>query len=53
LAYQDEFFVNNPLDVKEADEHALNFAFSPVSLFRSALNKHAIQTAVYGSCFLL
>jgi hypothetical protein len=26
LACQDEFFVNNPLDVEESDEHALNFA---------------------------
>jgi hypothetical protein len=26
LAYQDEFFVNNTLDVKENDEHDLDFA---------------------------
>jgi hypothetical protein len=26
LACQDEFFVNNPLDVKENNEHALDFA---------------------------
>jgi hypothetical protein len=25
LAYQGEFLVNNPLDVKENDEHALDF----------------------------
>jgi hypothetical protein len=33
LACQDEFFVNNPLDVKENDEHALDFALhlSPFS----------------------
>jgi hypothetical protein len=29
LACQDKFFVNNPLDVKENYEHALDF--SPVS----------------------
>jgi hypothetical protein len=26
LAHQDEFFVNNPLDVKENDEHSPDFA---------------------------
>jgi hypothetical protein len=26
LACQNEFFVNNPLDVKENDEHAFDFA---------------------------
>jgi hypothetical protein len=31
LACQDEFFVNNPLDVKENDEHALHLS----RLFRS------------------
>jgi hypothetical protein len=35
LGLQDEFFVNNPLDVKENDEHALNFAFHLSRLFRS------------------
>jgi hypothetical protein len=28
MACQDEFFVNNPLDVKENDDHALDFALS-------------------------
>jgi hypothetical protein len=31
LACQDEFFVNNPLDVKENDEHALQFSPLPRS----------------------
>jgi hypothetical protein len=26
LTCQDEFFINNPLDVKENDEHALGYA---------------------------
>jgi hypothetical protein len=26
LAYQDELFFNNPLDVKENNEHAIDFA---------------------------
>jgi hypothetical protein len=35
LAYQDKFFVNNPFDVKENDEHALGFTrhFSLGELF--------------------
>jgi hypothetical protein len=37
LACRGEFFVNNLLDVKENDEHALHFD---------------IQTPVYGSRFL-
>jgi hypothetical protein len=36
LACQDEFFVNNPLDVKENDGHALDFALHLFRLFRSA-----------------
>jgi hypothetical protein len=36
LASQDEFFVNNPLNVKENDEHSLDFA---LHLFQSALNR--------------
>jgi hypothetical protein len=28
LAYQDEFFVNNPLNAKNNDEHALGFALN-------------------------
>jgi hypothetical protein len=35
LAYQDELFVSNPFDVKENDEHALNFALHLSRLFRS------------------
>jgi hypothetical protein len=34
LVCQDEFFVNNPIDVKENDEHALHFALHPSCLFR-------------------
>jgi hypothetical protein len=33
MACQDEVFVNNPLDVKENDEHALDFAFRLSHLF--------------------
>jgi hypothetical protein len=33
LACQDEFFVNNPLDVKENDEHALDVAVHLSRLF--------------------
>jgi hypothetical protein len=35
LAWQDEFFVNNPLDIKENDEHAIDVAFPPSRLFWS------------------
>jgi hypothetical protein len=35
LACQDEFFVNNPLDAEENDEHALNFALHLSRLFWS------------------
>jgi hypothetical protein len=35
LASQDEFFVNNIFDVKENDEHALDFALNMSRLFRS------------------
>jgi hypothetical protein len=44
-----EFFVNNPLDVKENYEHALDFAFRLSRLFEFG---HAIQTHVYDSHFL-
>jgi hypothetical protein len=33
LACQDEFFINNPLDVKENDEHALDFALQLLRIF--------------------
>jgi hypothetical protein len=33
LAYQDEFFVNNSLNVKENDEYAPDFDLRPSSLF--------------------
>jgi hypothetical protein len=33
LACQDDFFVNNPLDVKENYEHALNFVLHLTRLF--------------------
>jgi hypothetical protein len=35
LAFQDEIFVSNPLDAKENDEHALDFALHLSRLFRS------------------
>jgi hypothetical protein len=31
LACQSEFFANNPLDIKENDEHALDLDFSMLS----------------------
>jgi hypothetical protein len=34
LACQNEFFVNNPLDVNENDEHSLDFAPYFSNLFR-------------------
>jgi hypothetical protein len=33
LACQDELFVNNPLDVKENDEQALDFALTWLTFF--------------------
>ena len=33
LACWDNFFVHNPLDVKESDDHALDIAFHPSGLF--------------------
>jgi hypothetical protein len=39
LAYQDEFLANNPLDVKENDEHTLDFALHLPRLFQAALNQ--------------
>jgi hypothetical protein len=33
LACQEEFFVNNPLDIKENDEHALDFGLGEFGLF--------------------
>jgi hypothetical protein len=35
LAYQDELFVSNPFDIKENDEHALDFALHLSRPFRS------------------
>jgi hypothetical protein len=35
LACQNKFFVNNPLDVKENDEHALDLALHLSHLFQS------------------
>jgi hypothetical protein len=34
LACQDQFLANNPLDVKEGDEHALDFALRLSHFFR-------------------
>jgi hypothetical protein len=39
LACQDEFFVNDPLDVKENDEHAHGFALHISHLFQSAMHR--------------
>ena len=33
LACWDNFFVYNPLDIKESDDHALDIAFHPSGLF--------------------
>jgi hypothetical protein len=38
LAYQNEFFENNSVDIKKSDEFALDFALHLSRLFRSALN---------------
>jgi hypothetical protein len=35
MACQDELFVNNPIDVKDNDEHTLDFGPHPFRLFRS------------------
>jgi hypothetical protein len=35
LAFRDEFFANNPLDFKESDEHAPDFALHLSHLFQS------------------
>jgi len=35
LASWDKFFMHNPLDVKESDDHALQIAFHPSWLFWS------------------
>jgi hypothetical protein len=47
-ACQDEFFENNPLDVKENDDHALDFTFHLYHLFSLC----EFGLSVYGSCFL-
>jgi hypothetical protein len=33
MVFQNEFFVNNPLDVKENDEHALDLLFTCLAFF--------------------
>jgi hypothetical protein len=48
LFLQKEFFVNNPLDVKENDEHAVGFA---LPLFRF-FGLGDFGLSFYGSCFL-
>jgi hypothetical protein len=48
LACQNELFVNNPLDVNENDEHALDFALDYFIPFRFG----EIGLSVYGSCLL-
>jgi hypothetical protein len=48
LACQDEMFVNNPLDVKESYEHALDFALHLSRLFRFILNREChLNTSVW------
>jgi hypothetical protein len=49
MAYQDEFFVNNTLDIKENDEHTLDFVLHLPRLF-FGLGEFGLS--VYGSCFL-
>jgi hypothetical protein len=48
LARQDEFFVNDPLDIKENDEHPLDFALL-LSHFFLGLGEFGLS--VYSSCF--
>jgi hypothetical protein len=48
LACQNDFFVNNPHNVEENDEHALEFALHLSRLF--GLREFGLS--VYGSCFL-
>jgi hypothetical protein len=50
LACQDEFFVNNPLDVKENYENSLPFALLFTCLAFSGLGEFGLS--MYGSCFL-
>jgi hypothetical protein len=52
LTSQGEFFVNNPLDVKENNEHAPDFAIQLFRIFWSALNRACYPNTVSGSCFL-
>jgi hypothetical protein len=55
LACQDIFFVNNPLNVKQNDEHALYFALHLSCLFYSLGGFRypwRIWTSVHSSCFL-
>jgi hypothetical protein len=51
LHCQDEFFVNNPLDVKENDEHALGFALHlspfPVSVSLDMPFQHPCTARVF------
>jgi hypothetical protein len=49
LTCQKEFFVNNPLDVKENDEHALDFALHLSCLF-FGLSQFGLS--VYRACLL-
>jgi hypothetical protein len=49
LTCQYELFMNNPLDVKENDEHAIDFA---LHLSRLLFGLSEFEFSVYGSSFL-
>jgi hypothetical protein len=44
--------MNSPLDAKENDEDPLTLLFTSLAFFGLDEFGHAIQTPVYGSCFL-
>jgi hypothetical protein len=55
LACQDEFFVSNPLDFKENDEHALDFAFRLCCLLRSRCLQFPCKLMLYSmnACLII
>jgi hypothetical protein len=52
LACQDEFFMNNPPDIKQNDEHAIEFALHLSRLFFFSPGLGEFGRSLYGSCFL-
>jgi hypothetical protein len=46
LAYQDKFFVNSPLDVKENDEHALDFSIGRIAALSQDNNRKKIPSLI-------